>query len=74
MAVRKYRIEELDCANCAAKLEDKIRRIPQVRSVTVNFFTQQLVLEVADEEFDQVLQQVRKIIRRLEPGCVIVEQ
>lgn len=73
MALHKYKIEGLDCANCAAKIEEKIKKIPQVDSATVSFFTQQLVLEADDNEFEKTLKKVQKTIKRIEPDCILEE-
>lgn len=50
-----FKLEDLDCANCAAKMETAIAKVDGVESVSVNFFTQKLTLETADGDFDEVL-------------------
>lgn len=50
-----FKLEDLDCANCAAKMETAIAKVDGVESVSVNFFTQKLTLEAADGDFDEVL-------------------
>ena len=67
-----FRMEDLECANCAAKMEDAIRRLEGVDSVSVNFMTGKLTLSAEDQLFDRVLDQARKIVRKIEPDCVIV--
>lgn len=67
-----YRIEELDCANCARKMEDAIRKIEGVENVTVNFLTQKMILQAEDSRFEAILQQAVKICRRVEPDCRII--
>lgn len=67
-----YRLEELDCANCAAKMEDAIRKIEGVQSVSVNFMGQKLTLEAEDEAFEDILEKAIKAVKRVEPDCRIV--
>ena len=63
-----YRMEELDCANCARKMEDAIRKIEGVENVAVNFLTQKMTLQAEDSRFEAILQQAIKICRRVEPA------
>lgn len=67
-----YRMEELDCANCARKMEDAIRKIEGVENVAVNFLTQKMTLQAEDSRFEEILQQAIKICRRVEPDCRII--
>ena len=69
---RSFRLEELDCANCAAKMEHAIQKIEGVTSAQVNFLMQKLTLEAPDEQFDGVLAEAVKVCRRVEPDCRIV--
>lgn len=64
---RRYTLENLGCANCAAKMEDKIKDLDGVNSVTVNFITTKMVLDVEDDKFDSVLNQAKDIIKSIEP-------
>ena len=52
---KTYKLEDLDCANCALKIEDAIRKIDGVKDVSVNFIMQHLTLEADDEGFEEVL-------------------
>ena len=67
-----YRLEELECAHCAAKMEEAIRRLEGVESVHVNFLSQKLTLEADDAAFDDLLKQAAKAIKKIEPDCRIV--
>jgi len=62
---------EVDCANCAAKLEDAIRKLDAVEDVNVNFLTQKLTLTAPDDRFDEVLQNIVKTAKKSEPDTVI---
>ncbi len=63
---------EVDCAACAAKLENAIKKVDGVEDATVNFLMQKLTLTAADEEFDIVLKNVIKAAKRVEPDTVIL--
>ena len=69
---KTFELEELDCAHCAAKMEDAIRKLDGVISVNISFMTQKLTLEAADEDFDKVLKAAQKAIKKVEPDCRIV--
>ena len=68
-----FELGDLDCANCAAKMEDAIRKLDGVQSVTISFMAQKMTLEAEDANFDKVLKQVKKCIKRVEPDCVVVD-
>ena len=69
---KRFMIEELCCANCAAKMEAGIQKIDGVQSATINFLTQKLTLEAEDDRFEAILDQAEAIIRKIEPDCVLV--
>lgn len=73
MMKKKYHLEYIDCAACAAKMEVAINKLPGV-SATVNFMTQSLVLEMDHDQFEQIVPQVKKIISRIEPECCLVAE
>ena len=63
------RMQDLECANCAAKMEDKIRRLDGVNSVTVSFLMQTMTLDADDAKWDSVVKQAAAICRKIEPDC-----
>lgn len=67
-----YRMEDLDCANCAAKMERAIAKIDGVSAVTVSFMSQKLTVEADDARFDGIMKEVTKVCRKVEPDCRIV--
>jgi copper chaperone CopZ len=67
-----FRLEELDCANCAAKMERAINEIPGVKKATISFMTQKLTLDAEDEKFMEILEEAAKICKKVEPDCKIV--
>ena len=64
---KKFKIE-VDCANCAAKIEDAVKKLPGVNSASVSFMAQKMVLDVDDDKFDAVLKDVVKTAKRVEPA------
>ncbi|WP_072369992.1 cation transporter [Thermophilibacter mediterraneus] len=69
---KSFKLDEIDCANCANKLQDAIARLDGVDEVSVNFMTQKLTLTAADERFDDVLDRVVALAADIEPDCEIV--
>lgn len=69
---KKFNLENLDCANCAAKMEAGIKKLEGVKMVSVNFLTQKLTLEAEDEAFDDILEKAQAVCKKVEPDCVIL--
>ena len=66
-----FKLIDLDCANCAAKMEDAIKKIDGVQDATVSFMTQKLTIEAEDERFDAIMREVAAVCKRVEPDCQI---
>ena len=69
---KSFKLDEIDCANCARKLQDELARLDGVDAVSVNFLTQKLTLSAADERFDDVLERVVALTARVEPDCEVI--
>lgn len=69
---KSYRMENLECAHCAAKMEKAIAKLAGVKEVTVNFMAQRFILEAEDDRFTEILEQAAVICRKVEPDCRIV--
>ncbi len=70
---KKYKMENLGCANCAAKMEAGINKIPGVESCHINFMMQKMILDVEDEgRLGEVLNSAQKIVTGYEPDCRII--
>ncbi|MBD5406941.1 MAG: heavy-metal-associated domain-containing protein [Treponema sp.] len=67
-----FKLEDLDCANCAAKMERAIAKIDGVTSATVSFMTQRLTVEADDARFDDIMKEIVKTCKKVEPDCQIV--
>ena len=68
---KKFKMEDLDCANCAAKMEDGIRKIDGVTSASVSFMTQKLVIEADDDRFDEIMKKVVDVCAKVDSDCKI---
>ena len=71
---KTYLLEDLDCAHCAAIIEEKIGKLEGVSSSKVTLLTQKLVIEVEEERISQVTEEIKKIVKKLEPDVQVVEK
>ena len=69
---KAFKLQDLDCANCAAKMENAIKNIEGVKSASISFMTQKLVLEADDDRFEAVLGEAQRACKKFEPDCVIL--
>lgn len=69
--IKSFKLENLDCANCAAKIESEILKIDGVISASVSFMAQKLTIET-DDDFDVILKKVKAVISKVEPDCELV--
>lgn len=70
---KSFRLENLDCAHCAAVMENGIRKIDGVHDASISFMTRRLVLDADDGRFPDILKEAKAICKRVEPDCVIME-
>ena len=68
---KKFKLQDLDCANCAQKMEDAIKKIEGVYDASVNFMMQKMTLEAKDDVFDEVLQNAVQCAKKVEADSVI---
>ena len=70
---KTYKLQDLDCANCAAKMERAINAMPEVANATVSFMTQRMTIEFVDDSSEkEVMDKVAKAIRKVEPDCRVI--
>ncbi len=69
---KKFKLQDLDCANCAAKMEEAIKKLDGVHDASVSFMTQKMMVDAEDEKFDEIMQQVVKVCAKVEPDCKIL--
>ncbi len=73
MIIKKtYALEDLHCANCAAKMEARIKKIDGVISASVSFIMQNLTIEADENDIEKIIKQAVKICRKVEPDCRII--
>ncbi len=72
--IKKFKIEGLDCANCARELEDKLNKINGMNKCKISFIMEKITLDVNDEIFNKVLAEAKKIAKNFEDGVVIVDE
>ena len=67
-----YKLQHLHCANCAAKMERAINKIDGVEAASVNFLTQRLAVEADESRFEEIMDEIAKACRKVEPDCKIL--
>ena len=69
---KSFKLDEIDCANCARKIQDKIAALDGVQDASVNFMARSSTLQAEDAEFDAVLDRVVALVSDIEPDCEII--
>ena len=69
---KRFKLVDLDCANCAAKMEDAIKKVDGVKDATVSFVMQKMTVEADDARCDDIMKEIVKVCKRVEPDCEIV--
>ena len=69
---KAYKVQDLECANCAAKMEAGIKKIDGVEDATVSFMMQKLTIVADEDKLEDILKQAAKICRKIEPDCRII--
>ena len=73
MKTYKFKIEGLDCANCANELEETLRKIDKIENVSISFMTEKLSFECMEDDIEDALKSVKKVIKKEEPDVTIEE-
>lgn len=66
------KIVDIDCANCATKLENALAKIDGVDSVNINYIAEKMLIEIKDEDYDAIVKQINKVTKKVEPDCRII--
>lgn len=72
MMKKTFKMENLDCANCAAKMENAISKLPGVAGVSINFLMQKITLEADAQQLPEILNQANQCCRRIDRDCRIL--
>ncbi len=70
--VKKFKLKNLDCANCAAKIETKIKSIEGVKNANVSFMLQKLSIEADESDMERVVSKAKDVIKAVEPDCTLL--
>ncbi len=69
---KTFKLQDLECANCAAKMESGIKSLDGVKSASISFMTQKLTLEADDAQFESIVEEAARICKKFEPDCVLL--
>lgn len=69
---KKFKMQDLNCAHCAAKMEEAIKKIDGVNDAAISFMAQKLTVDAEDDKFDSIMEEVVKTCRKVEPDCTIL--
>ena len=67
-----FKMQDLDCAHSAAKMEDGINKLDGVNKATISFMTQKLTIDAEDARFDEIVKEAVKIVKSVEPDCEVL--
>ena len=67
-----YKLRDLDCANCAAKMEAAVQKIDGVTAASVSFMAQKMTIEGDDARFDEIVKEAVRVCKKVEPDCEIL--
>ena len=65
-------LQDLDCANCAAKMECAVKKVEGVSNANVNFMMQKMTIDAEDDKFDAIMEEVVRVCAKVEPDCKIL--
>lgn len=69
---KRFKLVDLDCANCAAKMENAIKKLDGVEDASVSFMMQKLTVTADEGRFEEIMDRVVKTCKKVEPDCRIV--
>ena len=69
---KKFKLQDLDCANCAAKMEGAIKKIDGVNDASVSFMMQKMTIDADDARFDEIVKEAVAICAKVEPDCKVL--
>ena len=70
---KTIKVENLDCANCASKIEKAINKVEGVEGANVNFITQKIKLELIDENYNTIMKEIKRVCKKVEPDCTLLD-
>ncbi len=70
---KNYILEDLDCANCAAKIEEGVKKLEGVMECSVNFVTEKMIVEIEEGKEKEVEKEIKKVVKKIEPDTTLKE-
>ncbi|MBQ4504512.1 MAG: heavy-metal-associated domain-containing protein [Firmicutes bacterium] len=67
-----FKMQDLDCAHCAAKMEDGINKLDGVKKATISFMTQKLTIDLDETRLDEIMKEAVKVVKNVDPECEIL--
>ena len=71
---KTFNLENLDCANCAMKMENRVNKIDGVKKANFNFIMQKLVIEADDENSEKTMDEVVDVCKKVDYNCKIIRK
>ena len=68
---KTFKLDGLECANCAAKIEQAVKKLDGVVTASVNFLTTKMVIEAEEGLFDEIVKSAQAIVKKFEPDVVV---
>lgn len=69
-----FKLEDLDCAHCASRMENAIKKLDGVENATVSFLAQKLTIECADDKIADIIKQAKAEIKKVDSNCCVIEK
>ncbi|MBR2622191.1 MAG: cation transporter [Clostridia bacterium] len=69
---KSFAMQDLDCANCASKMENAIKKIDGVNDCSINFFAQKMILDADDTRFEDIVKKAAAAIKKVDPDCSLI--
>lgn len=69
---KSFKMKNLDCAHCAAKMEEAAKKVAGVNDASISFMLQKITVEAEDEKFEKVMEDIRAVCKSIEPDCMIL--
>ncbi len=67
-----FKVENIDCAHCAAKMEEAANKVVGVNKATLNFLTKKLIIDAEDASFNEIIDEVQKAIQKIDYEVEII--
>ena len=69
-----FKLEDLDCAHCASRMENAIKKLDGVENATVSFLAQKLTIECSEDMISDIIIKAKAEIKKVDPDCCVIEK